>query len=352
MFATMTTCLRHLYSGVLPCAWPGCEYGNARDELIVLGKRFVRRLFHGLAGAELYTWVASDRTAAFDIPRLVRRFVAQLHDVEVEGEDSFFYHYTSIFGLEAVLASGELWLSDYRSLNDTTELAIGRDAAHAVFEGFRGKSIAPLLQQALEVSVSEAFYVGSFSQVGDCLNQWRAYADSARGVSIGFEPLEFYRLIQLDPQAITLTNVAYARDIHQQLFELIATLTEQAMEFDAQRGVAEPVVAASEIGRLISEVLPMCKNPGFADERECRLVVVPCLTLSGHVRGLEPRTRRVGTRDVLFVTTAMLDRGFTLPIRKIVAGPLIADADGARVEALARQHGFGFDRSRIPLRRD
>lgn len=348
----MTSCFTHLYSGVLPCAWPGCEQGLSSDELTIAGKRFSRQKFDGLEGEQLYAWLTENRTAAFDVPRLVRQFVARLHDIEVEGGDSLFYHYTSVESLEAILDSDELWLSDYRSLNDTSELSVGREVARAIFQEYSGKPVFELLNDALEVSVKEAFFVGSFSQVGDCLNQWRAYADSSRGVSIGLEPLDFHGLIALDPQAINLMNVSYDPEIHEKLFKLIATLTDQAMTLDASRGVSEPVIATSQVGRLISEVLPICKNPGFADERECRLVVVPCLTLSGHLNNLSHRTRRIGTREAAYITTATLDEAFRLPIRKVITGPLITDGDFQSVDALAKRYGFAVYQSNLPLRRD
>ena len=110
------------------------------------------------------------------------------------------YHYTDVRGLKGILEAGQIWFTDYRHLNDPSELTHGidmaRDVAHHIATGadgrvrlfldyfldlFRHDNFAPTLE----------FFIACFSRARDDLGQWRAYADNGRGVAIGLSPSLF-----------------------------------------------------------------------------------------------------------------------------------------------------------------
>src|SRR5215211_5886688 len=45
------------------------------------------------------------------------------------------YHYTDGHGLKGIIESGQVWFTDYRHLNDPSELVHGIDIAHEVARG-------------------------------------------------------------------------------------------------------------------------------------------------------------------------------------------------------------------------
>lgn len=116
------------------------------------------------------------------------------------------YHYTDGRGLKGVLESGQLWFTDYRHLNDPSELIHGINMAHHVAR-LIGAGADKRVQLFLETFVDmfrdenfEAtleFFIASFSRARDELGQWRAYADNGRGFVIGFSPGVFSIVNQL-----------------------------------------------------------------------------------------------------------------------------------------------------------
>jgi hypothetical protein len=103
------------------------------------------------------------------------------------------YHYTDARGLEGIIKSGEIWFTDYRHLNDPSELVHGiemaRDVARMIANG--ADSQVRLLMETFKGTFRQAnfkatleFYIASFSRARDDLGQWRAYADNGRGFAI------------------------------------------------------------------------------------------------------------------------------------------------------------------------
>jgi hypothetical protein len=110
------------------------------------------------------------------------------------------YHYTDGRGLKGILESGRVWFTDYRHLNDPSELTHGIDMAHDVARllgtGADGRvrlfleNFADLFRHDNFAGTLE-FFIASFSRARDDLGQWRAYADNGRGFAIGFAPRMF-----------------------------------------------------------------------------------------------------------------------------------------------------------------
>lgn len=342
-------CEQHLYSGELPCPWPKCRAATTTH---LGGRSFTATRFVGVRDEELYDWVADHRTAAFSLAKLVRRTVAELNGEPSASGDGLLYHYATLPTLESILVSREMWISDYRALNDATEISFGRDIAARTFADFGdSQAFRELLWNCLQASLNEAFYVTSFSLHGDCLNQWRAYGDGCKGVAIGFDVLEFLELIAHDPQAISLSRVTYDNQKQVLLFRAVASLARQVYDLDDRRDKHELTILVRELQRVISELLPLCKNPAFEDERECRLVVVPCLTLSGVTSGIAVRHRDTAGGNVAYITTRDVDHNFVLPLRALIAGPWIEPDRLAILQGIATNQSLDLRVSSVPLRR-
>lgn len=106
------------------------------------------------------------------------------------------YHYTNAAGLKGILESGKLWLSDMTSLNDPSEMVYGFKCAlpilreqvatiHRAGKKFTD-NITAFAESGLVQKVAH-FFVCSFTSQPDNLEQWRAYADAAKGYALGFD---------------------------------------------------------------------------------------------------------------------------------------------------------------------
>ncbi len=107
------------------------------------------------------------------------------------------YHYTTAGGLLGIIRKQELWATDIRYLNDSTEFYLGRDAFKRVVKD----KLQPMDKDTLEKRTLLALdglldlpketlkqfpiYVCSFSLLRNDLSQWRAYCHDG-GYSIGF----------------------------------------------------------------------------------------------------------------------------------------------------------------------
>ena len=115
--------------------------------------------------------------------------------IEGSPSSSVIYHYTNDIGLRGIIETGKLWFTDIFNLNDPTELKHGIEPAIELLtaecdenrpevERF-SKNLTEMLRGGIEQMAH--FFTCSFSEAGDDLGQWRAYADNGRGYAIGFD---------------------------------------------------------------------------------------------------------------------------------------------------------------------
>ena len=122
------------------------------------------------------------------------------------------FHYTSYAGLQGIADSKALRLSEARYLNDSQELKDFKLTLHyEIAERFDKFNTDPKKPDILDfkspkvqmISIVRSFEswlhmkfgndrwalcVGSFSEEGNLLSQWRGYCQFGKGVSIGFLP--------------------------------------------------------------------------------------------------------------------------------------------------------------------
>jgi Protein of unknown function (DUF2971) len=107
------------------------------------------------------------------------------------------YHYTTAAGLKGILESESIWFTDFRHLNDPSEVEHGLELCRDVIglrkqdQDGRVRLFLDMLADFMRMdnlSRTLEYFIGSFSQASDDLGQWRAYGDNGRGVAIGFAP--------------------------------------------------------------------------------------------------------------------------------------------------------------------
>lgn len=94
------------------------------------------------------------------------------------------HHYTDASTALTILQNRTLWLAAPWHLNDPRE---GTDFLDFLVSHGTTKSIPlKVVKDASDLLTRHLFYVACFSEDGDSLPQWRAYAKDAQGASIGF----------------------------------------------------------------------------------------------------------------------------------------------------------------------
>lgn len=129
-------------------------------------------------------------------------------------------------------------------------------------------------------------YLTSFSDNGDLLSQWRAYANQGTGVCIGFEteklfeysvdnPASFlFPFNEINPSDIILINVEYSKE---KIEETIGKLFE--MFFNIYLDSEKNMTTLQELAILFCGSIyrdsALYKHSGFQEEREWRFISHP-----------------------------------------------------------------------------
>ncbi len=209
------------------------------------------------------------------------------------------FHYTTGAGMRGILDSSRLWGTNYRYLNDASEIGYGVslfeelindrlvNAKDDVLTEFLGRS----LQTANAFDGMFDCYIACFCQRDDLLTQWRAYAGSGGGYALGFSTKEIGRRWgQLDrTQDFTLRKVIY--EVERQK-ALLAQVIDQTLGVLAAGTNGISVAEANNLiarccGFVRSEVadyLLSFKHPAFAVEEEWRICHVVSPSEEDHVQ--------------------------------------------------------------------
>ncbi len=122
-------------------------------------------------------------------------------DTPSERPSGLIYHYTTQSGLLGIINSGEIWATHFRHLNDlqefvyamdplrrrVEELADGRWSEEEITRAMKAIQIENDAVKRVDLENDLNLFVASFSEVPDSLPQWRAYAHSEAGYSLGFD---------------------------------------------------------------------------------------------------------------------------------------------------------------------
>lgn len=169
------------------------------------------------------------------------------------------YHYTTITGLIGIVTRRELWASDCRFLNDGTELSYARDLFFAEVDKLK---LEPLEDGgyfiAGRTSEYSRLFIVCFCEDGDLLSQWRGYG-ADQGYALGFDvaQLQSHDLGEIGPVQYGITDPSeyFAQELNA-----------------AARPTAHPGVAEWHASEWLLPRLAHVKHPGFAEEREWRLL--------------------------------------------------------------------------------
>jgi hypothetical protein len=200
------------------------------------------------------------------------------------------FHYCPFDAFWAICRSRTIWLSSVEATNDGLERDWGKEVVSRVL----GENIGEFSREFRDfvlASIAEPdkhllALLGSFSQNGDLLSQWRAYADDARGFAVQFDAQLFS----------SRTPVAMRRVLYD-------TAEQEQLVLSTLRLFNTYWKKRSDAGLLaIRDVLPdfaidllSLKHPSFFEEREVRAIH---LLVREEDRMLDPGGHTVDQRHV------------------------------------------------------
>jgi hypothetical protein len=271
------------------------------------------------------------------------------------------YHYCPIESLHGILTSKKLWLTNIRYMNDSKEIswlyelakrAISRESRSDRPENER-KLRQLLLNHCDNLFLDDTFfphfYCSCFSKNGDSLGQWRAYANDGKGVAIGFR--QSYLESFVTPHGTRLADVQYRTqndfaDFKRHFDEACEWLAKSEYPWHDDQISATACQTEGEW----SSLAPFCKNSGFSEEEEVRLVhVAGPVGASRPESQIGPLEHRYG-RDVVVPYKTLPLEPTSKPIAKIVFGPRNRiEHNCSSISSLARETGFqlGLDQLEV-----
>ena len=192
---------------------------------------------------------------------------------EDPAEREILYHYTDAGGFAGIVQNRKLWATDIRFLNDPLELKYAWEALLTALEA--AKTDKPEYSEAYDAAlqaismtnaidpeaIEDRLFSTSFSADGDDFGQWRAYADDAKGMALGF-----------DKESITLLEVPYFHHAeHGQLVQMTAIVSDTNKQVPFVRGSFTQPVSYGEEGRqrAIEGIVKLFEN-------DCGAVAVSC----------------------------------------------------------------------------
>ncbi len=273
------------------------------------------------------------------------------------------YHYTDGQGLIGIIESGTVWATSLHCLNDPRETEYGLDMCRSHLQTLqkKPKKLQRLVTSAVDSTVRGTSILAPytiqvaacFSQEGDLLSQWRAYADNGRGLALGFDS---HALVDIlcrqceDANSGTTPNYIprvsiYSLARQRKLLNAVTKLVFQYREILNALG-AEPMEDVDDtLGVYLAWGLASAsmafKAPGFAEEKEVRLTIANIMEIATAKTPLDVKARTRNGRLLTYREINLRDERGLLPLRRIVLGPAV---DYGRAELSLRQylqtHGY------------
>lgn len=191
------------------------------------------------------------------------------------------YHYTSSEAFLSIVQNNTLWFTDFRYMNDLSELRYGVDLVRAAlrkrFDGPKDQDILRIepwaLEQLEQALVYTEVFVFCMCEEDNLLNQWRVYGKDTVPVSIGYPVKTFQQ--EFDSYKLTILPMLYDEAVQRRIIDACVDVgLQHAKTHRATLRTDEDIKSFVEI--WISICVDWCtqlKHPQFAVEKEWRLAI-------------------------------------------------------------------------------
>ena len=284
------------------------------------------------------------------------------------------YHYTTWDGLQGIIANQTLWATNYKFLNDYSELVLFKDKLvsliqpHALY-GFKKlishqpKAMQKIrrkggLQKVVQHDV-EVLVEAQYDALGDeiyilslcgqpekveianngLLSQWRGYG-SGGGAAIVFDTKKLEEILAIEAQrfeysAVIIADIIYSDDeekFQKDLSDDLAILSNLAQLFFDHENQRKKIATESEKGFYsFVKCISRYKHYGFSEENEVRVIALPTVIDEDYLKYAKKngvkllpekqiKYRNKNGENVPYIELFnSIDIG--LPIEKIIIGP-------------------------------
>lgn len=201
------------------------------------------------------------------------------------------FHYTDLNGLNGILSTSEIWLSNMYFLNDKNEFEHGLRFVIEQLESYKSgfsvlkptKYFIEALEKAIDyIKEKESPYILSLTANNDLLSQWRGYTNNGVGVNVAFNKkffeenkLNVYKCIyDVEKQKMILNHI-----LTESIFKFIEIANSQGIFKDAEGiELSEYNDAVSTAGEyFIYMTIFFCsiiKDKSFIEEDEWRVILL------------------------------------------------------------------------------
>lgn len=180
-----------------------------------------------------------------------------------EQEPHTLYHYTNSAVLVSIIQSRKIRLSARWHLNDPREGEDFKDLLNEYVSAKRAdEEKAKIAMKSLD---SLRFYVACFSEDGDLLSQWRAYAQDGEGLSIGFNREYLFKCLATQSEMVA-RPVEYADNL--------GDLNSNGEAYTAFSTVLTHGAAPGDkVLQTLAKVRWAIKRKAYQEEKEHRLIL-------------------------------------------------------------------------------
>lgn len=247
----------------------------------------------------------------------------------MSGIPQILYHYCSVETFYNIITNKALWLTDSFSTNDYMEnrwinKIISDILPDYINDGNRQQFDNIFKQYEINNYIP---FITCFSEDGDILSQWRAYANDGSGVAIGFNTSYFnikhqlpFTMAVYNDNSIGLHEVYYDSKVQTNIIKALFEKTS------ISGGVNSNDII--EIAVKLKQYSFVFKNPAFFEEREWRIIHTPLIFGNNKddttqiVGAISDCKFRVTTNDIApyFLLSFSEERPIP-PISEIILGP-------------------------------
>ena len=269
-------------------------------------------------------------------------------------------YYTTAATAYSIIRNGELWMRNTSTMNDYREVEHGFDCLNSAIKSPEGKEFRAaidecfpdLSQKAIDhfngwlPHIRQDTYITCVSEHlahednNGRLSMWRAYGGNT-GVALVLRPDVMFK-----PEDVGVYASPVAYWTQEQVRQEMALIATRVREHAALVATAGPAFIQNVLFNMFRFAVMGTKHPGFAEEREWRLITCPALENSPllHqtaevVRGTPQLVQRIRLKDVPehgiegVTLMALLDR--------IIIGPCeYPDATYKAILQLLKEAGF------------
>jgi hypothetical protein len=191
------------------------------------------------------------------------------------------YHYTTSAAFLSIISSDELWFTDFRYLNDLSEMRYGVDLFKAEVnrqieresDTSASKLLAHLDQQFDRALVYTDVFVFCMCEENNLLNQWRVYGRDTVPVCLEFATRGFM-FVEWEPYSFELVPMVYDTELQNRIVCEAISVGLEYMAKHRANILADEDSMQSYVEMLASICIDWCtsmKHPQFAVEKEWRL---------------------------------------------------------------------------------